>query len=221
VPATIGPRLSRIVLRVRLEVAELERRMRPGAWSECGFLGETESLREVIATDDATMSDLGLACGELAEPLELLVRAPDACYASPFLERSSLSGLLAEMPPAWAQESKEEAEWIQAAILGRFGSFEHADGGSAVVGGRFEVELIGYLGFQECPWGGADHRKICAAATKDWRVRNTSRNLELRGSALLPHLIGDHRFFEGPASPYRLEPRALAELLELGPFASS
>jgi hypothetical protein len=47
-----------------------------------------------------------------------------------------------------------------------------------------------------------------------------SRNLELSGSALLPHLIGEHRFFEGPASPYRLEPRALAEILELGPFSS-
>jgi hypothetical protein len=195
--------------------------MRAGAWSECGFLGETESLREVIATDDVTMSDLGLTCAELAEPLELLARAPDACYAPPFVERSSFCDLLAEMPPAWAQEAKEEAEWIRAAILRHFGSFEHADGGTAVVGARFEVGLTGSCGFQECPWGSADHRKICAAASNDWRIRNTSRNLELRGSALLPHLIGNHHFFEGPASPYRLEPRALAELLELGPFAPS
>jgi hypothetical protein len=220
-PGRSGPRLCRIVFGVALEVAVLERRMRPGAWSVCGFLGETESLCEVIATDDATMSDLGLTCPELAEPLGLLVRAPDACYASPFLEEFSLSEALAEMPPSWAKEAREEAEWLHAEIVRRFGTFEHADGSTAVVGARFEVELTGYCGLQECPWGGADGRETCAQATKDWRIRDTSRDLELRGSALLPHLIDKHRFFEGPASPYRLEPRALAELLELGPFSSS
>jgi hypothetical protein len=205
---------------VAVEVAELERRMRPGAWSECGFLGATESLCEVITRDDATMSDLGLTCRDLVEPLGLLVRAPDACYTSPFLEQSSRSEELAEMPLDWAKDASAEAEWLYAEIVRRFGTFEHADGSTAVVGARFEVELIGYLGVQECPWGSADGRETCGQTTKDWRIRNTGQHLELRGSALLPHLIDKHRFFEGPASPHRLEPRALAELLELGPFSS-
>lgn len=194
--------------------------MRPGAWSECGFLGETESLCEVIATDGATMSDLGLTWRELAEPLGLLVRAPDACYVSPFLERSQLAEELDAMPPSWAKDASEEAQWLHVEIVRRFGTFEHADGHSAVVGRRFNVELTGSCGWQECPWGSADRDKMCGYATKDWRIPNTSGHLELSGSALLPHLIGEHHFFEGPASPYRLEPQALAELLELGPFSS-
>jgi hypothetical protein len=236
--------------------------MRPGAWSECGFLGETESLCEVVATDAATISDLGLTCPELAEPLGLLVRAPDACWVSPFLERSGLSEVLAEMEPSWRKDSKEDSEWLKAEIVRRFGTLEHADGQSALVGGRFEVELTQYCGFQECPWSREEEQSALVgdrfeveltqdcgfhecpwgpedreeppviwncpssaprlwsdAASRDWRIRNSSRRLELSGSALLPHLIGEHGFFEGPASRYRLEPRAVAELLELGPFS--
>jgi hypothetical protein len=32
---------------------------------------------------------------------------------------------------------------------------------------------------------------------------------------MMPHLIRDHRFFEGPRSPYRLDPEQLARVLGL------
>ena len=57
-------------------VAELERRMRPGAWSGAGFLGERERLDEVLARDERTLTELGVTCNELAEGLSLLIEAP-------------------------------------------------------------------------------------------------------------------------------------------------
>jgi hypothetical protein len=43
----------------------------------------------------------------------------------------------------------------------------------------------------------------------------------MRGPELITHLIREHGFFEGFESPYRVDPRALAELLQLGPFAEA
>jgi hypothetical protein len=48
-----------------------------------------------------------------------------------------------------------------------------------------------------------------------------AESLELSEPALIAHLIGEHRFFERLESPYRVDPRALAESLELGPFATA
>jgi hypothetical protein len=41
----------------------------------------------------------------------------------------------------------------------------------------------------------------------------------MRGPELITHLIRERGFFEGFASPYRVDPHALAKLLQLGPFA--
>ena len=190
-----------------LDVAELERRMRPGAWSDCGFLGETESLNDVLVRDESTLSELGVTCDELAERLSLLIKAPAA--GVPPLS----AGLLAFLREAYPS-AEEEMQAVRAMVVQRFGSLEYADSGSARVAGRYEIELTTYLGYMDCPWGDREH------ASTDWRIRNTARDLELRGPTLITHLISEHSFFEGPASPYRVEPRALTELLELGPFST-
>jgi predicted ATPase with chaperone activity len=41
-----------------MDVAELERRMRPGGWSEGGFLGHDERLADVLAADARTLEAL-------------------------------------------------------------------------------------------------------------------------------------------------------------------
>jgi hypothetical protein len=54
-------------------IAELEEDMRPGAFSEKGFLGEDEGLLDVMATDNETVVDeLGLTHQELARHLLIL-----------------------------------------------------------------------------------------------------------------------------------------------------
>jgi hypothetical protein len=57
-------------------------------------------------------------------------------------------------------------------------------------------------------------------ASIDWDIQNTRSRVRLSGPGLIVHLIDVHTFFEGLQSPYRVAPRALAELLELGPFAA-
>jgi hypothetical protein len=51
-------------------IAKMEKRMRPGALSEQGFLGPTESLEAVMAQDDQTLGELGVAQEEIAGALE-------------------------------------------------------------------------------------------------------------------------------------------------------
>jgi hypothetical protein len=56
--------------------AEIEARMRPGAFSRTGFLGRDEKLRDVIAADAETLRNLNLSYAELASKLDdLLVTA--------------------------------------------------------------------------------------------------------------------------------------------------
>lgn len=56
-------------------VDELERRMRPGAWSVDGFLGDRERLEDVLAADQRTLESLGLTRAEIVEPLQVLCQA--------------------------------------------------------------------------------------------------------------------------------------------------
>jgi hypothetical protein len=182
--------------------------MRPGAWSECGFLGEAESLGDVLASDAAALAELGVTATALADTLGLLIRAPDAVFAPRF--RGRRGGRFDGARP----ELVRHAEAALAAVVERFGSLELPEIGDVIVGDRYEVGQLMSLGVQECPWGPRTGN-LCGAASRDWRIRNTARDLELSGSDLIVHLIGEHAFFEGPASPYRTDPRALAMLLEL------
>ncbi len=59
-------------------IEELERRMRPGAFSQVGFLGRTERLEEVLDRDRQILVDLGLTPAEIAAPLDALLDAAEA-----------------------------------------------------------------------------------------------------------------------------------------------
>ena len=52
---------------------ELERRMRPGAFSQVGFLGPEERLEEVLDQDRQTVARLGLTLAEIVVPLDALL----------------------------------------------------------------------------------------------------------------------------------------------------
>jgi hypothetical protein len=58
--------------------AELEARMRPGAFSKTGFLGPHERLRDVIAADAEVLRKLGLTYTEIAARLDALIAAAEA-----------------------------------------------------------------------------------------------------------------------------------------------
>lgn len=52
---------------------ELERRMRPGGWSQEGFLLQEQSLVHVMAADAAAIRQLGVTAEEIADSLERLL----------------------------------------------------------------------------------------------------------------------------------------------------
>lgn len=192
------------------DLRELEERMRPGGWSEGGFLGAEERLEEVLVADEKTLADLGITCQEIVEALALLIDAP-ATVGLPELPRLSSVLDWSDVMARWAGR--------RALIEERFGHVESRGWAAALVGGRYEIRLFMTMGYVACPWGTAFPDASCGRGEGDWSIRDTARGLELRGPTLITHLIEQHGFFEGLESPYRVDPRALAELLELGPFA--
>ncbi len=153
--------------------------MRPGEFSEAGFLGQHERLAAVLAADARTLRESNLSPDELANALERLLDAA-----------------------------------------------EEARGRSARVCGRFDVRVEVFTGFQICPWAPSPHSGQCSAgggvrhASVAWHVRNRRTGEELAGPGLIVHLIRAHRFFEGFESPHRVDPLALARVLELRPYAA-
>ena len=91
--------------------------------------------------------------------------------------------------------------------------------GRKISSGDFSVITIKYAGFQQCPWTEDLHHGTCrkgsgaAHASIDWRIRNDRTHREMQGPGLIIHLIRDHHFFEGPGSPWRVDPLDLAHLL--------
>jgi hypothetical protein len=63
-------------------LAELEARMRPGCFSQSGFLGLHESLRQVLDADAQTLAELGVSAGDLAARLGELLEPAAASKAA-------------------------------------------------------------------------------------------------------------------------------------------
>jgi len=86
---------------------------------------------------------------------------------------------------------------------------------------HFDVRISVFKGFQICPWTKDQHVGQCAAggavrfASVDWRIENRRTGQVMHGPGLGVHLIRHHTFFEGHQSPYRMDPRDLAGLLDL------
>jgi hypothetical protein len=76
----------------------------------------------------------------------------------------------------------------------------------------FEVRVDAVRGRLPCPFGERGlHAKTYVT------VRNLALGREISYSELGIHLIGVHGFYEGAGSPYRLEPEALATILDIRP----
>jgi hypothetical protein len=159
-------------------LAEVEARMRPGNYSQTGFLGQNESLVEILRNDAHELAELGVEALELSAGLGRLLET--------------------------ALASRQTVTRI----------------------GHHTVKIRRYKGSQICPFAPEPFENPCpGGGTKlgsiDWEIKNNRRSFRLSGPGLIVHLIGIHGFFEGVESPYRVAPRALAKLLDLGPFASA
>jgi hypothetical protein len=134
-----------------IAVEELERRMRPGAWSEGGFLGHRERLEDVLAADQRTLESLALTRAELVEPLEMLIQAS---VIVAFELDETLASYLSNEPEMQGARRKGRD-----AIENRFGKLEPMSStpeNAARLGGRYEIRVLSLRGSQPCPWSPAE-----------------------------------------------------------------
>lgn len=206
--AAIGePRASERVVgclaleRHLLTTSILEARMRSSAWSNEGFLGNDESLTEVIERDASAIKTLGLGYEHFADGVERLLTAYQAVKWQAMDEAMEAErGKPGVVDPAEFTKSLERVTDLDP---------------------RFAVAEWNYRGQQDCPWDddAAGSRRW---SSSDWLIRNlrTGQQMPLpgmHGPGLIIHLIREHHFFEGLNSPYWVDPIELARLLELGP----
>jgi hypothetical protein len=77
---------------------------------------------------------------------------------------------------------------------------------------HYEVRVISVRGKLPCPFG--DPGIFPKTNTV---VRNTDLDREVTFTDLHIHMVGSHGFYEGKGSPFRLEPAALATVLDILP----
>ena len=75
---------------------------------------------------------------------------------------------------------------------------------------RWNVSGTAYRGFQTCPW-----ENDAQYGSWDLTIENRRTGEQIQCPGLIAHLIGEHGFYEGKQSPYRVEPELLARVLEL------
>lgn len=85
-------------------------------------------------------------------------------------------------------------------------------GNFITVAPHFEVRVDSARGMLPCPFG--DPGLFSKTNTT---VRNLKKNEEITFTDLHIHMIGFHGFYEGKGSSFRLEPRELADILEIEP----
>lgn len=165
------------------EIEEIERRAKNRKFSTSCFLGDNESLREIIERDNETLRKYGVTHEQIADILRRLMQG------------------------GMTLDSIRNST--------RF-----------LVDDKFRVRMTVYFGKQQCPFwfveekvSGGYHLYTCDESGFDYDVRNMHTGESFSFSGLLPHLIGEHHFFEGGV-PYRLDPEEIIRVLELAPTAA-
>jgi len=79
--------------------------------------------------------------------------------------------------------------------------------------GRFWLHRLSWAGSQSCAF--SEGRPWCGGCSIEYEILNAATGESFWTTGLHPHLIGEHRFFEG--GPYRLEPEVAVRVLELSP----
>jgi hypothetical protein len=186
---------------------ELERRMRPGAYSEKGFLGQLESLKTVVSQDKQRLKMLGVSFEQIGATLENVLRCVED-------QRNKL--LIDGNYPEYGRREGERERRIpnlyHSESIPRFTveNLPDMDVGF-LVGRNLQVFIMQYRGLQECPWGCEYERW----SSFDFLILNRQSGKYVTGPGFIVHLIRKHHFFEGLESPYRVNPEIAVQVLEL------
>lgn len=85
---------------------------------------------------------------------------------------------------------------------------------TALIDGKFKVDIQGYLGIQVCPF--KEPLKTCGTSNHDVEIYNQDLEEDIEFPGLIVHLIREHHFFEGDTY-YRLDPAKAVRVLEIEP----
>lgn len=181
--------------------SQLERRMRPGAYSEAGFLGFEESLESVLAQDEQTLTKLSVTFEKIADDLERILKA--ALEQEDKLQDSE-SRKRAQYFPDFHQNTEN--------LVFTLDTLPSLEVGCLI--DKYQVFFSGTRGLQDCPW---DCRLSDSWGSFIFLLLNRQMGEYIVAPGLIVHLIREHHFFEGLESPYRIEPSKLAQVLGLAP----
>ncbi len=84
-----------------------------------------------------------------------------------------------------------------------------------IIDKKFKVSGTAWRGDQACPWG--DIKPRSNYSNMDFVVENLKLKKSIFFPGLIVHLIRKHHFYEGKESPYRIDPKLAAQVLEITP----
>lgn len=166
--------------------------MRPGAYSEGGFLGQTELLETVIAKDVQTLRKLGVSRRQVADGLESVLQ----CALDQ--RRDLLHSNASEYRQREGERRIPDLYHLQSVPHFTTDNLPSTDVGY-LVGDKLQVFIQEYREIQDCPWG-CDYESWSSC---DFLILNRKSGRYVTGPGLIVHLIRKHHFFEGLESPYK------------------
>jgi hypothetical protein len=173
------------------DVRAIEKRMRPGEYSDGGFLNCFERLQDVIERDAKVVEGSGLTYKQIADKIETII---GKARRHMWLFQSGKSHL-----------KKEQIE-----------SFINKIGPGIPIEGKYVIKALAWRGLQDCPYG--TYLQKCREeplySYLDCELKNTQTGQKVSFPGLIIHLLREHQFFEG-STKYRVEPKLLIEVLDL------
>ena len=174
------------------QIEAIENRMRPSQSSYVGFLGQNESLKEVIETDNKTLEKLGITYKQVADRLDSLMgqairfekvseESGGNCYKK-IREGILIDGFLRVIPEQF--RGSQECPFFNETVPSKDGE--------------------------------GTYYYTCGSGRYDFIVKNEKQGTAIKFPELMSHLVRAHHFFEGNTR-YRLNPEETVKVLELEP----
>ena len=189
------------------KVTEFESLLMPGTecFSSEGFMGAKETISGIIGEDTEILRQQGVTHQQVADKLDSL------------LGRWGTAGFLKKrlsIPKQSALEPYQRPEDIGVKFTTK----------GTIVDETFQVNLFSMKnGAQSCPFEyfleGRDSSSParCGVGMISGFITNVKTGEEIPMNDLLPHLVGDHHFFEGRGTPHGLDPEKAIRVLEINP----
>jgi hypothetical protein len=188
-------------------ITTLEDRLRPGRFSEDGFLDEDQKLSSIILTDAALLSKIGVHQDAIALRMEMIILWCEILEAKKVLENYTLSE--EDLLRLKTNEAKLE-------------EMTQANNNPLDLENTFTIVKV-------TTWGRAQEDPFYPTlgnpsvyANQDFIVQNkklTAKGEEdiqpLSFSKMMPSLIRRFCFFEGPGTHFRVDPLHAARVLDL------